>query len=364
MKVSEIMTGKNLVILPSNATVSEAFAKMRGTGVHQVPVLNGSTYSGMLLFRELLKKRSVQSTEKIGSIIIKTPKLRESDNITVAADLIKKAGIPALPVVSRGKLLGIVSRTDLLRNLNEFGPVNEVRVRDAMTSNPEYVYDNDGLRIALEKMRSLDESEFPVLSKDGKLAGIIRIKDLSSSALLRGENAERDGNLSGETRKVDPVCSSIMGNPISIKPDITLGEAAREILKHGLHTIPVTNNDNILSGVLGVMDILHMIRSTGRQKGILIQVSGLNEYDDDLYDIIFFEGEKFISRISRMSGINSGSFNVHVAKYHSTGRIKYSVRTRLYGGHTNMAVDDFDWNFGKCMSKIFETYENRLKKSR
>jgi hypothetical protein len=112
------------------------------------------------------------------------------------------------------------------------------------------------------------------------------------------------------------------------------------------------------------MDILNMIQSAGRNKGILIQVSGLNEYDDDLYDIIFFEGEKFISRISRIASIKGGSFNVHVAKYHSTGRIKYSIRTRLYGGHINMSVDDFDWNFGKGMSRIFETYESRLKKGK
>ena len=363
MKVMDIMTREGLVTLPATAKVTDAFAKMKETGIHQIPVLSGKTYTGMLLFRELLKRRSLQSMEKIGSLAIRTPRLKPSDDIYRAIDLIRKSGIPALPVAEKGMLVGILSRTDIMRNLGTFSDIRNMKVLDVMTSSPETVNMEDSIKTAMEKMRSLDESEIPVTDADLLLKGILSAGEISPSAIIKGEQTKGKGDISGETSRMDLKCSSMMGNPISVHPESTLEDASRALLKNRFHTLPVTDIQGKVVGVIGIMDILNMISVPAREKGILIQVSGLDAYDDDLYDIIFFEGEKFVSRISRIAGIENGSFNIHVTKYHSSGKVKYSLRTRLYGGHIHMAVDDFDWNFGKCLSRIFDTYENRLKKN-
>ena len=364
MNVSDIMTKENIVTFPISAKVTDAFAKMKETGIHQVPVVSGSRYIGMLLFREILKRRSLQSMEKIGSLVMKTPALRPDAGIIHAVEMIRKSGIPALPVVEKGKLIGIVSRSDLMRNLSSFGSVGSLKVLDVMTANPETVHPDDNIHEALEKMRNLDESEIPVVDHSDALKGLIMLRSISSSAIIRGEAVKGKADIIDDSAKTDLKCSSLMSNPVYVGPDTDLAEASRVLLKNRFHSVPVCDSQGKIAGVVGVMDILNMIEVTPRDKGILIQVSGLGAYDDDLYDILFFEGGKFVSRISRIAGIDHGSFNVHVTKYHSSGRTKYSLRTRLYGGRVHMSVDDFDWNFGKCVARIFETYENRLKKDR
>jgi CBS domain-containing protein len=364
MKVSDIMITKDLVTVSNTESVGEALSRMRDTGVHQIPVLSGKRYLGMLSYREILRRRSIFPASKVETVMIKTPKLSPGDNINSAIRLFREAGVPALPVVQKGLLVGLLSRTDILKNISSIVKPGQLRVSEIMSDDPITAREDENLEQAIEKIRGLDETEIPVSDGNGKLTGILRIDELSGDAIMPGKEGHGRRDWISNPEKNDIKVASIMSQPVSVKPTASVEDLTSIMVSNGLHVVPIVDGSDRIVGVVDVYDVINAMDVGRSRAGVLVQVSGLGPYDDDLYDIIYFEAGKFLSKLGKMSGVKSGTFNVHVAKYHSEGRIKYSVRTKLFAGSLNMSVSDYDWNFGKCIAKIFETYENLLKKDK
>lgn len=362
MKVSEIMTSKHLVTITASSTVAEALARMRTTGIHQVPVLNGKKYAGMLSYREVLRRRSIRSNSKVETFMIKTAKVSPNSDMKTAVKLLRNSGLSALPVVEKGMLNGILSRTDILRNFKDIVPHDEISCAEVMSNDPVLIQEDEPINRALEKFRSLDVAEMPVVSKSGKYLGVLRADQLSPAEILSNPERATTGDLSGESEKMMVHPGSLPLKDLKVEPMSSIDLCAEIMVENKIRSVPVIDENGKVMGVVGASDIIDILNTGEKGDGILIQVSGLEAWDDDLYDILYFNASKFISRLPKMTGIKGGSMDFHVAKYHSEGRIKYSIRSRLVGGSINLSVNDYDWNFGKCMDKIIETYENRLLK--
>ena len=91
MKVKDVMTKNNLVTVKASSLVSEAWNKMKETGIHQVPVVLGNKYTGMLSYRELLRRRSIRPSSKVEAFMVKTPKVDENEKFETAIDLLPLA---------------------------------------------------------------------------------------------------------------------------------------------------------------------------------------------------------------------------------------------------------------------------------
>lgn len=362
MKVQDIMTSKHIVTIPASSTVAEALSKMRTTGIHQVPVVNGKRYAGMLSYREILRRRSIRSNSKVETFMIKTAKLTPNTEIKTAIKLLRNSGLSALPVVEKGMLSGILSRTDILKNFSEVVPHEEISCAEVMSTDPVVILEDEPINRALEKFRSLDETEMPVVSNSGKYLGVLRADQLSTNELLNKPEKVKTGDVTGESEKVMAHPGSLPLKQVNVSPMTSIDKCSEIMVDNRIRSVPVIDESGKVMGVVSASDIIGVV-STGENKGgILIQVSGLDAWDDDLYDILYFNASKFITRLPKLAGIKGGTFDFHVAKYHSEGRIKYSIRSRFVGGSINMSVNDYDWNFGKCMDKIIETYEHRLVK--
>lgn len=97
------------------------------------------------------------------------------DTVLHVMHLIEKTGYIGYPVVENGKLVGIITFTDV-----EKVPPEErgnVKVRDVMTPNPVVTYPDEDLKTALEKMVLRNVGRLPVV-EDGKLVGIITKGDI------------------------------------------------------------------------------------------------------------------------------------------------------------------------------------------
>lgn len=361
MKVNEIMTSKHLITTTASATVSEALSKMRSTGIHQVPVLKGKRYAGMLSYREVLRRRSIRSNSKVETFMVKTAKLTPNTDMKTAVKLFRDSGLAALPVVEKGMLTGILSRTDILKNFEHVVPHEEISCAEVMSTDPVVIEENEPITKALEKFRAIDETDMPVVSKSGKYLGVLKADQLSPEELMKSSDV-KEGDVTGEPEKLKVHPGSLPLMDVNVTPKTSIDKCASLMVDHKIRSIPVIDVNNRVMGVVGASDIIGII-STGENKGgILIQVSGLDTWDDELYDILYFNASKLVSKFTKMAGIRGGNLDFHIAKYHSEGRIKYSVRSRFSGGPIKLSVNDYDWNFGRCIDRIIETYENRMTK--
>ncbi len=366
MLVKDIMTREPVIIDAREATISEAMEKMRGVDVSQVPAVNGHKYVGMLNYREIMRRRSLQLTSKAQNYIINTPELTPDTELEEVIRLLVDTGLSAFPVLEKKKLTGIVSRSDIIRNLDEILGSRVLRNRQIMSTEPVFVHENDSVDEAAMKMRGLDETEIPVLDSVEKLSGILRLDDIAADTFKRHKEKIHGreggaGDRTGDKVKVVIKSASLMDNAQWVFPEDNITNAAKMMSARRLHIVPVVDQDMHLQGIVGVSDIIDALDQREKE-GILISVSGVEPDEQDIYDITYSMTSKFLLRFSRITGIKHGKFNIHVAKYSQEGKVKYSIRTKIIAEPLTMTVDYFHWNYGKGLSSIFDAYEERLQK--
>lgn len=103
-------------------------------------------------------------------------------------------------------------------------------------------------------------SAVPVLSLRGRVLGVV-----TETELLRKEELKRDPDgrhgihLNYRARR-DLVTAETAGEimstaPLTIRPDATVAEAARQMDRHAITCLPVTDENGALLGVVGVIDV-------------------------------------------------------------------------------------------------------------
>jgi CBS domain-containing protein len=117
----------------------------------------------------------------VGDWMTKSPvTLRESDDLGTAAALFKLGRVRHLPVVRKGKLVGLVTQRDLLRALGSKARANQkaAPVRAMMRTRLLTAHTTTPLRSAAELMLKKKLGCLPVVGAGNKLLGIVTESDL------------------------------------------------------------------------------------------------------------------------------------------------------------------------------------------
>lgn len=120
------------------------------------------------------------------------------DPITVAPDqtitdvqeIIRKFNISGLPVVENGKLVGIITGRDL-----RFCQDDSMFVKDAMTRDPVVASGSPTPESAREKFNLHRIEKLPVTDTEGRLTGLITVKDMEKKRLYPDAALDAKGRL-------------------------------------------------------------------------------------------------------------------------------------------------------------------------
>jgi len=98
--------------------LAAAHAVMEREGIHQLPVVENGALVGILSDRDLHAHTGYLERTKVDAAMTWNPiTASPSDSVRQSVHLLIEKSINALPVVADGRLVGIVSRTDLLQLL-------------------------------------------------------------------------------------------------------------------------------------------------------------------------------------------------------------------------------------------------------
>jgi predicted transcriptional regulator len=107
---------------------------------------------------------NIMTSTKLKNFVRMTPVLNPSDNTKRCTRLVVTTGNRALPVVANSKLIGILSETDVILQI-DFGNA----IVDNVMAGAIVIEDDTALDTALAKMRRYDISRLPIINSKGDL---------------------------------------------------------------------------------------------------------------------------------------------------------------------------------------------------
>jgi len=358
VKAKDIMSTE-VVTAECNEPLSELLGHMKKNDVYELPVLERGKLVGMVSYDALIRRRQFPLSSEARTVMVSVPEIAEDDSVAHVAEALLSSDLRAVPVTHRSKIVGIVSRGDVIRNLVDVKEIAELKVSDIMTPTPTTVGEKDGIEKARQAMKSLDERSVPVVDADGLLVGIINAKDIVQ--VTESQRQKSNQRYVGHHVDLDIIIKSVMTSPaISLPPDATVAQALRLMADNRISTIIIAEKDRPV-GVLAQTDVLEFLTSLKEREGMYLNITGLDDQDPDTYDGIYSIIEKAMKRI--MSFAAPQVLTMHIARHNARGDVsKHSIRARLQTKKGLYLASTFGWDVFSATDDAMGKLETQIRR--
>ena len=271
--VADIMTSVPIVVeVPgSRSDAINVMVRNKLTGVPVVRAADGKLV-GIVSRKDVFNNFEEDQL----SLIMKKDIITVSSSATIAdvAKIFVEKRIHRIPVVDDGRLVGIITPTDLLDEVKN--KKSKLKAEDVINTTCVTAYIEDPLSYIIASMRVSKSVAFPVLDARGNLVGIITDRDLfidqteDKEALTAMGLDESTESLAGY-RNVLPlfyvatdkdisderiVKDYMIKNPVTVFKKTSVSDVAKLMKQNDFGQIPVHGNKDELVGMVYDVDIL------------------------------------------------------------------------------------------------------------
>jgi CBS domain-containing protein len=172
---------------------------------------------------------------------------RPDDDLAMAAQMMRWAGVRHLPVLDDRRVVGVITERDLLRYRAETGGTGgQDPVARFMTPEPEVVAPDDPLAKASGLMVARRIGCLPVV-EEGELVGMLTATDVLALPLVQ---ATRTGPSLQPRVEV-----AMKRNPATVPPYYPLLEAVGIMVDRGIRHVTVVDDNGRVVGILSDRDV-------------------------------------------------------------------------------------------------------------
>ena len=276
MKVKDIMTGETVFAEVPGST-ADALKLIIENGVSGLPVVKRGTKEVLgIVTREDLLQNPDES--QLGLLMTRdVVTIHPDEDIIKAANIFLNASFRRLPVADKGKLLGIVTISDIVwRGIEQLG-LNK-SIDTLISPNITAVWEETPLKVASEIMGLSKYTAVPVLGPEGKLSGMVSDMDLLKGARLTESTKKSEMSASTEgdkwgwdsqnviyiTKKTlelpDKLVKDVMiKNVITATKKTSISECAKKMAKNRVEQIPVIDAEGNMIGVVRDLTLLETL---------------------------------------------------------------------------------------------------------
>jgi CBS domain-containing protein len=191
--VRDIMV-KDVAYVNVPGTREDVMETCREKYISGVPVVKDGKVVGVVTRQDLLRN---PYEEQIALLMTRNPILISPDaTIAEAAKIIRSKGIRRLPVVEDEKLIGLVTVADFIREIARWG--DDTPVGDYMRDKTIALWDEMPLAIAGRLMELARVKAVPVLDSALCIAGLITDQDLINAAVIEEGMGRSDLSLASD----------------------------------------------------------------------------------------------------------------------------------------------------------------------
>jgi CBS domain-containing protein len=248
-RISQIMTHMGVTTTES-ASAREAAKVMAERNIGALIVADAGRVSGIVTERDILWKAG--SGASLGEVAVSDIMTRQvitipSDTrILEAADMMVKHSLRCIPVVDGGLLVGVVTATDLVFEMNT--PLAKGRISEYMNRTVHTVEHSALVADALRVMMS-ESTGCVVVMRGGDVSGMLTERVILREVLSKGKSIR------------DTLVEDIMPKEVvKLDWDTQVTHACHLMYYYGIRRFPVVNKKGTVIGVISERDILRALR--------------------------------------------------------------------------------------------------------
>lgn len=258
MKVKDIMTTEVLSV-DKDVDLKYVMKLMKKNDVTKIPIFEEKKLIGVVTDTAIavklgaIRSRGVPASRLYASSVME----REIEVVYPDDDLSKilaKVGEPGptmLHVLEDDKLVGVITKADLLPLVDSYQEVSEIMRSEIHTVSPE-----DRIIHARRVMIDNQVARLPVVN-NGILIGMISDVDIAFS-LARIKRLFPLGKQKHQLEEL--LINDVMKTPaISAESSKTVNEIAELMMKHQIGSIPITEHDKLI-GIVSRTDVVKTIK--------------------------------------------------------------------------------------------------------
>jgi len=261
MKVEEVMS-KSLICIDVNESVRNALKLMEKKRVSRLLVKREKKIVGIVTERDLAERLGSEKERKLSDAHVHVSSCYSDELITVEKDVEVKEvagkmvekGISSIVVTDKGSIVGIVTKTDLIKVLKGCKePLEKV-----MQKEVHRIEKGSRLLEARKMMIHYGIKKLLVVEKN-KLVGILTESDVAKALGLFRKLAEGK-HWDEKMRKI--LVDDVMSSPvITLKPKDTIDECVKLMLENDISGVPVVE-DGEIKGIATKTDLVRFIRDS------------------------------------------------------------------------------------------------------
>jgi CBS domain-containing protein len=120
---------------------------------------------------------------KVAEVMTRNVRMaRPEEALQAVAKRMAEDDIGLLPVEENDRLVGMITDRDIVTRAVARGLDGASRVRDAMTLDVKYCFEDDDIDSVMKNMGDIQVRRLPVLDKDKRLVGIVSLADAALRA--------------------------------------------------------------------------------------------------------------------------------------------------------------------------------------
>ena len=271
MNAKDLMK-KRFVSIGKNSTLAEFMGKVYNNYIdteRDAVVMSNGKYYGMTSKRFLTKTKLNPQKMKVEKITERVPVLNGEEDIVEVARLMFASDRQILPVIDRGKVIGIVKGIDVVEQINNIKDLRNLEVGEIATTHPITIEENDRIGKAVEMMREHHISRLPIVDKNNKLLNIVSLRDVIHHYLFqnlsKSERRAKRGKTNAkqfDAKEMDaralPIKNLATPVIITVEEEAKVKKVIGLLRKYNISSIVVTRFREPV-GILTIRDLLKLL---------------------------------------------------------------------------------------------------------
>lgn len=254
MKVKDVMT-KDVICVDKDVDLRYVLSLMKKYEITKIPVVENKKLIGVITDNIVAYKLGSKRKRGVPASRLHASSVTDKDVEIISPDtdiktILRKVGEPGptmLNVVENDKLVGIVTKADLLPLVKSNKQLKEITKKKLFSVSPD-----DRVIHARRIMIDENVARLPVISR-GKLVGIISDTEIAF-ALAK---VKRSFPLGRQKHRLDEllVKDVMKTSVIWTEPSVTASNAAKIMIKNNIGALPLIEN-NAVVGIVTRTDLL------------------------------------------------------------------------------------------------------------